>query len=96
MSPKIFKIINRQRFNSELKDKTSDPFVVKEGKFRDSRLKDSLYYSDWTEESFLSDSGQKETVRLTFDTAKLKYFAWLAALVFSTTGTCFSFPKNQG
>lgn len=64
-----------------LNDKNSDPFAIKEGNFRFGQLKDSVYYSDWTEESFLSDSGRKETVSRTFDLSKLKYFAAVGFLV---------------
>lgn len=66
-----------------LQDQNSDPFVIKEGNFRFGQLKDPVYYSDWTEESFLSDSGRKETVSRTFDLGKLKYFAIAGLFVLS-------------
>lgn len=67
-----------------LQDQNSNPFTIKEGDFRFGQLKDSVYYSDWTEESFLSDSGRKETVSRTFDLSKLKYFAIVGFLVLGT------------
>jgi len=61
-----------------LRNKNSDPFAVKEGRFRFGQLKDSVYYSDWTEQSFLSDSSNKEIVARSFNFSKLKYFALIA------------------
>lgn len=81
MSPKIFKFAWKKRWSSSLQDQGTDPFSVKEGRFRFGQLKDSTYYSDWTEESFLSDIGRKERVSFTFNLSKLKYFA--AAAVFA-------------
>lgn len=83
MSPKIFKMTWRKRLASSLQDKTADPFSVKEGHFRFGQLRDSAYYSDWTEQSFLSDTGHKEMVSFTFNLAKLKYFAAVGVLVLS-------------
>lgn len=51
--------------------KGNDPFVVKEGNFKFGQLKDSAYYTDWTEHSFLSDSRDKEVVGRTFDVKKI-------------------------
>ncbi len=70
-----------------LQDKLSDPFAVKEGRFKFGSLKDSVYYSDWTEQSFLSDSSSKEIVTRSFNFHKLKYFALIAvvALLFLIT-----------
>ncbi len=50
---------------------SNDPFIIKEGEFKFGQLKDSAYYTDWTEHSFLSDSQGKEVVGRTFDTKKL-------------------------
>lgn len=66
-----------------LKNKISNPFSVQEGRFRFGQLKDSLYYSDWTEESFLSDRGGKEMVTRSFNFEKLKYLALIGFLVLS-------------
>ncbi len=63
-----------------LHDKTSDPFSIKEGSFKYGQLKDSFYYTDWTEQSFLSDTGSKEMVNRTFDFNKLKYFYLIVLL----------------
>lgn len=49
---------------------SDDPFVIKEGAFKFGQLKDSAYYSDWTEHAFLSDKGDKEVVGRTFDANK--------------------------
>ncbi len=50
---------------------SEDPFVIKEGDFKFGQLKDSAYYTDWTEHSFLSDSIGKEVVGRTFNSKKL-------------------------
>ena len=75
------RIKHQKNWLKALQDQDSDPFAIKEGDFRFGQLKDSLYYSDWTEESFLSDSGRKETVSRTFNLNKLKYFAFVGFLV---------------
>lgn len=67
------KKIKNYRFLSGLENEHSDPFVIREGKFSYGQLKDSYYYSDWTEHSFLSDSGDKEIVGRTFNFAKIFY-----------------------
>jgi len=74
MSPRIFKIARKNQLLEVLRDKTSDPFSIKEGHFKFGQLKDSFYYTDWTEQSFLSDTGRKEMISRTFDFEKLKYF----------------------
>ena len=47
---------------------------LKKGSFLFGQLQDSFYYADWTEESFLADSGHKEIVSRSFDFSKLKSF----------------------
>ncbi len=74
MGAKIFKIHRKNQLLEVLRDKTSDPFSIKEGRFKFGQLKDSFYYTDWTEQSFLSDTGRKEMVSRTFNFDKLKYF----------------------
>jgi len=81
MSPKISKITRKNKFLEALRDKASDPFAVKEGKFKFGQLKDNVYYSDWTEQSFLSDSSRKEVVTRTFNFSKLKYLAGIAMFI---------------
>jgi len=76
----MIKLKPKKSWLNALQDKNSDPFAVKEGDFRFGQLKDSVYYSDWTEESFLSDNGRKETVSRTFNLNKLKYFAYVSFL----------------
>ncbi len=61
-----------------IQDKTADPFSIQEGRFRFGALKDSHHYSDWTEESFLSDAGQKEMVTRSFNFDKLRQFLIIA------------------
>ncbi len=56
---------------SSSKSGNHDPFVIKEGDFKFGQLKDSAYYTDWTEHSFLSDSKDKEVVGRTFNVKKL-------------------------
>ncbi|MFA5130892.1 MAG: penicillin-binding protein 2 [Patescibacteria group bacterium] len=74
MSAKIFKMTRKSRLLDVLRDKESDPFSIKEGGFKYGQLKDSFYYTDWTEQSFLSDTGSKEMVSRSFSYSKLKYF----------------------
>jgi penicillin-binding protein 2 len=71
----------KKRLLEALQDRDSDPFAIKEGRFRYGQLKDSVYYSDWTEQSFLSDSGNKEIVTRSFNFSKLKYFAFIGVMV---------------
>lgn len=80
MSPKIFKIGRKNELLEVLRDKTSDPFSIKEGHFKFGQLKDSFYYTDWTEQSFLSDTGNKEMVSRTFNFNKLKYYLIIISL----------------
>ncbi|MDI3496364.1 MAG: penicillin-binding protein 2 [Patescibacteria group bacterium] len=67
-----------------LQNKENNPFAIKEGKFSFGRLKDSVYHSGWTEESFLSDSGNKEVVSRSFNFEKLTLFSLIAALALLT------------
>jgi penicillin-binding protein 2 len=57
-----------------LRRKNDDPFLVKEGRFHFGELKDSAYYADWTEASFLADTSHKEMVSRSFNFQKLRYF----------------------
>lgn len=57
-----------------LSDRVVDPFSTQEGRFSYGRLKDSVYHSGWTEESFLADSERKEVVSLSFDFGRLRLF----------------------
>ncbi|MFA4942225.1 MAG: penicillin-binding protein 2 [Patescibacteria group bacterium] len=54
-----------------------NPFVIREGKFKQASLEDSFYHLDWAEESFLSGDSDREMMRRTFDLAKLKYITGL-------------------
>ena len=76
----MFKNKPNKKLLEIIQDKTTDPFSVQEGRFRFGALKDSHYYSDWTEESFLSDAGQKEMVTRSFNFNKLRQFLIIAVL----------------
>ncbi len=80
MMEKFFKNIHKNRAKDHLRERGEDPFSIKEGRFSFGRLKDSFYYTDWTEESFLADTGHKETVSRSFDFGRLKYF-FLAVII---------------
>ena len=51
--------------------KINDLFSIQEGAFRFGQLKDSTYYRDWTEHSFLSGNQDKEAVGRTFNFSRL-------------------------
>ena len=73
-NPFFKKNSKRQRLINSLTERQVDPFVIQEGKFDYKNLKDSIYYSDWTEESFLQNTGEKEALSHSFDYNNLKYF----------------------
>ena len=72
------------RFLSGLENEQSDPFIVREGKFSYGQLKDSSYYSDWTEHVFLSDNTRKEVVGHTFNFIKVFYIKVFLVLLLVT------------
>lgn len=76
-----------RKFSSGLENEHFDPFVIREGKFSYGQLKDSSYYSDWTEHAFLSDTGDKEIVGRTFNFSKLFYTRILLVILFLTLGS---------
>ena len=80
MSPNLFKLSRKKHFIESLRDKKEDPFLIKEGSFHFGELKDSFYYTDWTEESFLADTSHKEIVSRSFNFRQLKYFVLMAVL----------------
>lgn len=67
-------------------NKNSDPFVVKEKKYRFGNLKDSSYHLGWMEDSFLMGENDNETLRSTFDLKKLTSIFLVLALAFSLLG----------
>jgi penicillin-binding protein 2 len=98
MNTKWFKIIGKNRSIDALRDKKENPFTVKEGSFRFGGLKDSFYYTDWTEESFLADSSHKSIVSRSFDFRYLKYFALIfvaALLVLISRAAWLQIIKND-
>ena len=74
MGSKLFRISRKNSLTESLRRKDDDPFLVKEGRFHFGELKDSAYYADWTEASFLADTSHKEMVSRSFDFKKLRYF----------------------
>lgn len=82
MDRKIFKKFNKKKAIDSFFEKNDDPFLVKEGEFKFGQLKDSFYYTDWTEQSFLSDTGGKEILTRTFNFRSLKYFYSLMLIIF--------------
>lgn len=77
---------NKKRFflgSFSLENKKINPFRIKEGEFRFGHLKDSSYYRDWTEHSFLSGNQKKEAVGKTFNDKRLvflKFFIFIFIL----------------
>jgi penicillin-binding protein 2 len=80
MSPNFLKKFRKNRYIEAQQRQNADPFSVKEGRFSFGQLKDSFYYTDWTEGSFLADTSRKEIVSRSFDFGQLKYFTLVAAL----------------
>ncbi len=81
-NPFLQKNGRKQRLIDSLTEKQTDPFLIKEGKFEYKNLKDSVYYSDWTEESFLSDTGGKDVVSRSFNYKNLQFFILIFVLGF--------------
>jgi len=50
----------------------NDPFIIKQGRIRKGHINAS-YRLGWTEDSFIMDTGGKETIGRTFDSNKSKY-----------------------
>lgn len=97
MSPNFFKIIKKNSRLETLRPKKEDPFLIQEGRFQHGGLKDSFYHTDWTEGSFLEGVGRRETVSLSFDFNKLKYFLVFIVLVFMILiGRSFWLQVNRG
>lgn len=64
--------------------KKEDPFVVKPEKPKYRKLRGFSYQLEWTEDSFISEEGDGESMRLTFDFERLKtigVFIFLALLL---------------
>ncbi|PIP34767.1 penicillin-binding protein 2 [Candidatus Falkowbacteria bacterium CG_4_10_14_0_8_um_filter_41_36] len=72
--------MNQQDYLLTKRKRGQNPFVIREGKFRQASLEDSFYHLDWAEESFLSGNNDKEMMRRTFDLSKLKYITGLLLL----------------
>ncbi len=59
--------IFKKLFSGSKLSSSDDPFVVKHGTVKHRQLKDPAYRSDWTADSFLSETGSKEVVGKTFE-----------------------------
>ncbi len=81
MGSKLFRISRNNSLAESLRRKNDDPFLVKEGRFHFGELKDSAYYADWTEASFLADTSHKEMVSRSFNFQKLRYFIFGAIIL---------------
>jgi penicillin-binding protein 2 len=64
-------------------DKNSDPFIIKEKKYRFGNLRDSFYHIGWMEDSFLFGENDKEVLRKSFDFKKIKSILFFLVIVFS-------------
>ncbi len=59
----------------------SDPFLLQSGKFKDGKLT-PIYRSPWSEDVFISETREKETVGNSFDSTKLSIFLFLLFICF--------------
>jgi penicillin-binding protein 2 len=77
----IFKYSNKRK-----RIKNSDPFVIQTGKHKNSLI-DKAYRSDWSEDAFISDNREKETVGNNFDFRVIPFLgALLIFLLFCLIG----------
>ncbi len=72
----------KRRLIDSLRPSKSDPFPIQEGRFSFGGLKDSFYYTDWAEGSYLDDNKSKEVLSLSFNFKYLKYFIVFTFLAF--------------
>lgn len=59
---------------------SNDPFIIRQGRIRQGHINAS-YRLGWTEDSFIMDTGGKETIGRTFDSSKSKFLV-MGLLVF--------------
>lgn len=64
-------------------EKKNDPFIIKEKKYSFGNLKDSFYHLGWMEDSFLFGENDKETLRRSFDFAKISRIFVVLIISFS-------------
>jgi penicillin-binding protein 2 len=50
--------------------RNTDPFVIKKGLLKDSKI-DTVYRSDWSEDTYISEAGQKEKMKNGFEVKRL-------------------------
>jgi len=65
---------------SKKEKKSTDPFIVKEGKVKDGQV-DSVYRYGWAEEVYMNDMSEKEVIGRSFNFSKLPFIG-LALLFF--------------
>ena len=72
-------MLKHKYIKSNRSRKTDDPFFIQNGRFKDGRI-DTVYRSDWSEDVYISEVGQKEKMRSSFNKTRLIFFK--IALVF--------------
>ena len=65
---------------SKKEKKSSDPFVIKEGRMKEGKV-ESVYRYGWAEEVYMNDTSEKEVIGRSFNFSKLPFFG-LALLIF--------------
>ncbi len=53
--------------------KDSDPFLIKNGRFKDGKI-DTIYRAEWSEDVYISEAGQKEKAKNSFDKKRISVF----------------------
>lgn len=48
----------------------SDPFVIQDGRFKDGKI-DTVYRAEWSEDAYISEAGQKEKMKSSFNKSRL-------------------------
>ncbi len=71
---------NKLKLSALSGEQPDNPFVIAEGKYRFGQLKDSSYYTGWTEHAFISDASDKQIVGRTFRPEWIRYIATFAFL----------------
>ncbi len=66
---------NKNKKQPKKKSGGKSPFVTKLGEIKHNKLEDPAYKAEWTENSFLSNIGEREVVGKTFDYSRLRLVA---------------------
>ncbi len=69
----------RQYIKTIKREKWTNPFTIKNGGFRDGKLA-TVYRTNWAEESYITDSGGRETVGRNFKTVNLALIGGVIAV----------------